>query len=140
MYLRQLAHLHWNKAECNRNVSIVSKISIPIFLQWLMIGQYTFYQLLITMYTGLSLVICIVWRNFLLGTINCFFLVWRKLPPTKITQFETFIWNLSSNLINPILVDFPILLLLKCCHPCKDERFIQENSFFLRFKYCKRKC
>ena len=28
--------------------------------KWLMIGQYTFYNWTITMYTGLSLVICVV--------------------------------------------------------------------------------
>ena len=37
-----------------------------------MIGKYTIYHWLITMYTGLSLVICIVRRNFLLGTIGYF--------------------------------------------------------------------
>ena len=35
-------------------------------------GQYTFYHWYITMYTGLSLVICIVGCHFLLGTLCCF--------------------------------------------------------------------
>ena len=36
-----------------------------------MISQYTFYHWSITTYTGLSLVICILWCHCLLGTISC---------------------------------------------------------------------
>ena len=52
---------------------IVPNIKWRHTLQMPEIGrQYAFYHWSITLYTGLSLVICITGRHFLLGTISCF--------------------------------------------------------------------
>ena len=61
---------------------VSNKKNDVIQYKWPMIGQYSFYHWSITMHTGLSFVICFVWRHFL-GTISCLIFKKRSYSKTK---------------------------------------------------------